>query len=558
MTKEIDLDGSRLTLKSRDSQFAEISEIHQQLEPADEDRVTQMMRIYTRALGRLVSTHLDPTTEQAQEWLDELDHRAIGIAFSDEYEMEPSQFLENWYSKCVKEIAKEFHAPEKEKAGLWLDEIDSRFQSLVELRKDDFNISELYANVYSMVVTSIIEVYAEPESAAATRWIGLIEEMTVRAATEKLTNADPVQFLENFFANSFVSLIKYYGTNREAAAWFSKLQKRADEMASDTIIKDSNNFLINTYSMSLSKLTQPSKNRSPDGEQMQSWFTTLEDGLHSTAVSDHHNSEPGGYLVNIYSQATTRLTEHRQSPRDSETAAWLDQFEWMVEDRSTDPLHQMTAGDFLANYYAFTLERILDEHSDTEQASRWLDELAYRTVDAGLNSQLDHSPGEFAGYVFLITRMNVAKDGETLEAGCEEKRVLLLGSYLANSVSGDIHDYLSMARKVHQLYTVDSTRAIKGDVLAAVSAVDQAEHIICTQRELINNAAAFVAAGLVHLYDQNAFSAQFADQVVSHIEHTLADQALVDEFFGAITRAIEEHDGGWKVRPEWPESTDMG
>ena len=115
-----------------------------------------------------------------------------------------------------------------------------------------------------------------------------------------------------------------------------------------------------------------------------------------------------------------------------------------------------------------------------------------------------------------------------------------------------------MAPKVHQLYTVDSSRAIKQDVLAAVSAVDQAGHLICAQGELIKNAAVFVAVGLVHLYDQNAFSAQFADHVVSHIEHTLSDQALVDEFFGEITRTIEKHDGGWKVRPEWPESTDMG
>ncbi|MDB2287199.1 hypothetical protein PM038_18485 [Halorubrum ezzemoulense] len=148
MTQEIDFDRSRFTLKSRDSQFAEISKVHQQREKTEKDRVNQVMRIYTQALGRLVSTELDPTTEEVQEWLDELEHRAIGIAFGDEYETEPSLFLENWYSKCVKEIAKEFQAPEREEAGSWLDEIDSRFQSLVELPEGDFDISELYANTY--------------------------------------------------------------------------------------------------------------------------------------------------------------------------------------------------------------------------------------------------------------------------------------------------------------------------------------------------------------------------------------------------------------------------
>lgn len=557
MTHEINFEGTRLTVASRDAQFGKLSEVHPDTEPADETgSVTRVMRIYTQALSRLTDTHPDPTVEEVQEWLDELDLRALGIAFGEEYDTKPSQFLENWYSKCLQVIVEEFQGPRSAGASQWVEEIDDRFQSLIAVRADAFDRSELYTNAYSMSVLSVVEACPDPDSDAASRWIDVIDALVDSTLEEQLPDADPVQFRENFFANVFIKLHGEYGTHPNAAEWFATLQKQADETASSPKIRDASNFLINIYSMTLSKLTQPSSGRTPDSERIQSWFGTFEDGLVSTAVSDCHESASGGYLVNIYAQATTRLTLHRRSARDPETAAWLDQFERMVERTSTDPAHQMTAGDFLANYYAFTLEEILDRHSDPDQASHWLDELAHRTVNAGLNKQHDHSPAGFVAYVFVMTRLNMAADGDTVEAGQERKRVQLMGAYLANVLAGDLGEYFAMAPKVHRLYTVDSPRAIKQDVLAAVAAVGEGDRVECSRTELIENAAGFVAAGFVYLYDNEAYTERFTDRVRSHAEDNLAEQPLVDEFAAAIDRTIAAHDDGWKVRLEWTESTD--
>ena len=554
MEDEIDFDRAGLTLKSHGDQLAEISAAH--AGSAEENRVSRMLRIYTQGLERLTTTYPDPSNEEAQEWLDELELRAVGIAFGDEYETEPGQFLENWYSSCLRVIAETLPDPRSEQVRLWVDEIGSRLGSLLELGEDVLDDSEVYANAYSMGVLSITEVYTSPDSDAATRWIRLIEESAARTADEQLPNAGSAQFLENFFANAFLKLTNSYGENPTAAEWFSKLQTRADRTTSAAEIQDPSNFLINVYSMALSKLTQPSNSRDPESDRIQAWLATFEDGLRSTAESDQHDSAAGGFLVNVYAQATTRLTGHRKAVRDPETNAWLDQFEQMVQGSVTDSTHQMSAGDFLANYYAFTLEEIVDGHADPDSAGRWLDEMAHRTVSAGLNNQHDHSPAGFAGYVFLLTRLNLAGDSETIEAGREKGRVRLMGAYLANVVSGDIGEYFAIAPKVHRLYTVDSSRAIKHDVLAAVSTVGQAAQVECSREELVHNAGTFVAAGFVQLYDLHAYDEGFTDRVVSHVENSIADQALVDEFLAVIARAIEAHDDGWKVGVEWAESAD--
>jgi hypothetical protein len=411
-----------------------------------------LLTVYGNAIGALSTDISDPEDDVAQAWISRITLMAVDTVPFEVDDTDGVVFIGGVYAQAVRTVANKYADPTEQEADAWITELNNQ---IVEIATEvsDIDAEELLAGFYGLSMEFLWHPFSDPKESDAQAWLTEIESRARQTVLQEQHEYDPATVLASTYAIALGGTVERFPDpdSQTGRAWLDVLEGRAVETAlSGEYIQSSDQIsqtglLVNIYSYSV--VTLVTDRIDPTADNVQDWLNAIIELIDERATDDRHEIKPFLFLVSVYANAVANIAAEFRDPEDRIVQSWLAELKDQATKVAENGSHGSGSGDFLTSFYEKILLKFLrtlsgdHEQESIPNTSKWFEAVRTALLNHAASDRHQSDSYVFVSSVFVKTGFGIATEVTEPKKPAVQEQLNALDGWVMETISASVEQF---------------------------------------------------------------------------------------------------------------------